>query len=221
MNASGLIRALKYFIRYTEWYVFGTVAGSILMVAYICLIDADWSFARMQSSIPYTLLYFAVIILFYNGSILEYYWYSLPISFGCRRKNVFLGNLVMDLLFIIQILILYRVSLFAFSPKDETYIPLPFLFSVFLLIEGISKILGIFVLKFGKAGYVLFIISLIVICVGVGFFVGYSGVTDDIGIYLLQIGMDSIWVFLLAGIIVSASANILNYRTVSRYEIRS
>jgi len=225
MTTSGFGRALRFFIRQAEIYVLCIVAGGFLVAAYVWLINGyNVSFQEMLKTVPGSTVYIAMVILFISGMSSVQYWYSLPVSFGCMRKNVFWGNLVLDLLLIGEIAVFYFLTKDLFrvdTAQSETV----FIFAAFFLLEGVSRFLGIAAAKWGKAIYVVMIIGVVGISMSAGFIVGYAGasgilvsVTDVLGGDILQNGQ---WIILAAGAVFCIAGNAANWRILRVFEVKA
>lgn len=223
MTASGFGRALRYFVRQAEIYVLCAAGGGFLMAAYIWLVNGyNMSFLEMLKTVPNAAGYIAMIVLFTSGISCIQYWYSLPISFGCIRKNAFWGNLIMDLLVITETAAFYFLTVCLFQ-VDVTQFEIAFNFAAFLLLEGISKCLGIAAAKWGKGVYVIMIAGVVGISMSIGFLVGYAGVsgilipvTDVLGEGIVRNGQ---WIILAIGAVLCIAGNIANWRILRVFEV--
>lgn len=224
MTTSGFGRALRYFVRQAEIYVLCAVGGGFLIAAYIWLVNSsDVSFLEMLKKVPSAAGYTAMVILFTSGISSVQYWYSLPISFGCIRKNAYWGNLVMDLLIIAEIVVFYFLTVNLFQ-ADVTQFEAAFNIAALLLLEGVSKFLGIAAAKWGKIVYTIMIIGVIGFSMSMGFFVGYAGasgilisVTDVLGEGIVQNGQ---WIILVIGAVLCIAGNTANWRILRVFEVK-
>lgn len=224
MTASGFGRALRYFVRQAEIYVLCAVGGGFLIAAYMWLVNSyDVSFLEMLKTVPNAAGYVAMVILFTSGISSVQYWYSLPISFGCIRKNAFWGNLVMDLLVIAEIVVFYFLTVNLFQ-VDVAQFEAAINIAVLLLLEGVSKFLGIAAAKWGKIVYTIMIIGVIGFSMSMGFFVGYAGasgilisVTDVLGEGIVQNGQ---WIILVIGAVLCIAGNTANWRILRVFEVK-
>lgn len=225
MTAGGFGRALRYYVRQAEIYVLCAVGGGFLMAAYIWLINSyDMSFLEMLKTVPNAAGLVTMVILFTNGISSVTYWYSLPISFGCIRKNAFWGNLIMDLLIIAEFAVFYFLTVHLFQ-VDVTQTEIAFNFAAFLLLEGLSRFLGIAAAKWGKVVYAVMIIGVIGISMSTGFLVGYAGmsgilisVTDVLGEEIVQNGQ---WIILMIGAVLCIAGNTANWRILRAFEVKA
>lgn len=225
MTTNGFARALRYFIRQAEIYVLCAIGGGFLMAAYIWLINGyGMSLQDMLETVPNSAGYMAMIIVFISGISSVQYWYSLPISFGCIRKNAFWGNLLMDLLVIAETAVFYFITAKLFH-AETTQFEIILSFAAFLLLEGVSRFLGIAAAKWGKAVYVVMIITVIGSCMSAGFLVGYAGasgvpisVTDVLGEGIVQNGQ---WIVLAIGAALCMMGNAANWRILRTFEVKA
>lgn len=225
MIASGVGRSLKYFIRQAEIYVLCMGAGSFALAAYMWLLSGSRvSLTEMLKSVPSAATMIAMILLFTNGVTAPQFWYSMPISFGCLRKNAYWGSIVMDFLLMIQTFIFYFITSHVFH-MDLVQFEILFYIAMFLLVEGLSKFMGMASMKWGKAAYVVMIIGILVISMSVGFVVGYAGVsgnlislTDVLGESFVR---NSQWVILGISTAFCMIGNVASWHILKGYEVKT
>lgn len=226
-NAGGKKRVLKYFLYYTELYVLCTLGGTVVMTLYMALLNNNISAGPVFVSVPSMILSVAVILILTSGMTRGQYGYSIPVSFGCIRKNVFLGNLMMDFFYIIQVLVLYETAVFVIQTRTETVkIPMPVLVSLLLFVEGTAGLLGAAAVKCGKLAYIFFIVLVIVGSIGVGILVGFSSDfgSETVIFYVFRGGATAAsfyWILFAASAVLSAAANFANYRLIRYFEVRA
>lgn len=222
-KASGLGRTMRYFMRYVCQYMAGTVLGAFGMPVYMWVINgASLSFGEMLQEAPNMMVFVSMMVLMGIGLSAGQYWYSAPISFGCLRKHVFWGNFAMDMLYIAGSACLYQVMALIIRPAKILF-AVPTVVALFLAMEGVTRLLGIANLKWGRAGKVLMAACMIMVTVGFVFFVGFFGImgTEATGILtdkMLEGPMQ--WAGLAIGAAVSIIANIANYQMLMKYEVR-
>lgn len=224
MLAGGFGRACRYFVRQAELYVLCSVAGGFLMVAYMWMINSfDASFMEVVKLVPNAAVYIAMIVLFTSGISATQYWYSVPISFGCLRKHAFFGNLLMNLLVVVQTAVFYFVALQLFHVQASGFEAV-FYLAAFLLLEGGSKFLGIAAMKWGKTVYVIMIIGIIAFSMCMGFVVGYAGVSGMVSPVTSVLGEEIAkhgqWV-LGIGAVLCVAANAASWRMLKVFEIKA
>lgn len=225
MKTSGLDRALRYFIRQAELFVLCTAGGSFAMSGYIWLINGNgFSFQEILAGIPSAIVMLSMIVLFSISMSSAQYWYSIPISFGCRRKNAFFGNLVMEILFIAQSFVLYAAAVYVLQ-TDVFPVSISLILALYLVIEGLSKLLGIAAMKWGKAAYIVMTIIIVLISISGGMMAVFVREGDE-GVSLAAVlggYLESSWKWLglLLGAGVCAAANIAGYRILSHFEVKA
>lgn len=220
MRKDGWRCALWYFIRQAERYVLTAAALGVAMSAYIWLIQGD-NIQELLHTIPNTVIGVAFIILFTTGISSAGYYYSTPISFGCLRKHAFLGNLLMNDLIITECLLLYWL-MGSLMRIQQPYIVC--IIAFFLMVEGISKFIGIVCMKWGKAVYIAITIGVAFIYGAIGFAVFYRGAFEKIRfvMYIDGKGMQAIqWIVLAVGSMISAAANMGSWREIRKFEVRT
>lgn len=221
MKTSGLDRALRYFIRQAELFVLCLAGGSFAMSGYIWLISGNgFSFQEMLAGVPSAIVMLSMVVLFSMSMSSAQYWYSIPISFGCRRKNAFLGNLVMEILFIAQSFVLYEAAVYVLQ-TDVFPVSTSLILALYLVIEGLSKLLGIAAVKWGKAAYIVMTVVIVLISISGGMmavFAREGSLAVFLGGYLESSWK---WLGLLLGAVVCAAANIAGYRILSHFEVKA
>ncbi|MCI9124514.1 MAG: hypothetical protein HFH35_10620 [Eubacterium sp.] len=222
MKKSGITRALRYFIGIGEQYVLCAAGLGAAMTIYMWLINSSASFSDMLTSIPGSILFIAGTILYVTGVSVVQQCYSLLISMGCRRRNVFAGNLVMDLLYIAQCIILYEVLERIFNPRHQPVSAL-FVLAVYLLVEAFGKLSGIVVVKFGKLSRMVFFGATVGIAISAAVYFSLSG-GADIQIWADELtGKDALlvqWVLAGAAAACCAGSYVFLWRLLKNYEVR-
>ncbi len=224
MKISGLDRALRYFIRQAELYVLCLIAGSFAMSGYIWLIQGyDRGILEMLKSVPSGIVFISIIVLYSSGMSSAQYWYSIPISFGCRRKNAFIGNLAMNMLFIAESLVFYMLAV-RILQTDVFAVSMAVILPVYLVMEGISKLLGIAVIKWGKVTFIVMTAALVMASVFCGFLIFFAGEGKE-ALALISVSEKYLtfpwkWAGLLAGTGICAAANVAGYRILSHFEVK-
>lgn len=226
MKASGLGRALRYFIRYAELYVLYLAVGSFVMAAYICLMNGmDFHLRAILLTVPRMEICLSVIFIFTSGICTWNYAYYIPISFGCRRWNAFLGILSMDAVLIAECLVLYKLMEAKFNPGGILFdlFETPVLLAVFIFTEAVSRLIGAIASKFGKLAYlILIIVSTMAITVFIIWIV--FSTTAKWGFLGSRISGNGKlawqWILLLASTALSVVAHAVNWHMLYRYEVR-
>lgn len=221
MRKGGWRCVCRYFIMQAERYVLTAAALGVAMSAYIWLIQGD-NIQELLHSIPNTVIGIAFIIVFTTGISSAGYYYSTPISFGCLRKHAFMGNLLMNALIMTECLLSYWLmgSLMHIEQPDIVC-----MIAFFLTVEGISKLLGIASVKWGKAVYIAITIGVAFICGATGFAVAYGGEFEKIRFLKFIDGQGRIqtmqWSILAVGSIISVAANMGSWRMIRKFEVRT
>lgn len=218
MKADGLSRALRYFVRQAELYVLGIFGGSFVFMVYQWLIMADdTSISDMIGMLPNILLYLSLIVILTIGVSVTQTYYPMLISFGCRRRNVFLGNLFLHLMLMVQSLILYKIFAEIFGDGESTF-GMPMLIAIYLITSGISQLIGIVKMKWGKIATVLLVIVFMGAGMGAGFILAFSG-TDD---FFVKFNWSAVsWTLVLTGVCICAAVNAVSWRVLCRYEVKA
>ncbi len=223
MKVSGFDRALRYFFYQSQLYVICTISGSLAMTLYIWLINGSVEiFNDLLTVIPGTMTYVSMIVLFTIAATAGQYWYPMLISFGCRRKNVFWGHLFMVFLFMTEIFAIDKISE-KLLHTDVLSLDTWTLLALYLFIEGISTLMNIFTIKWGRRSQVLVIVVILAISMGYGFFMAFSESSISISAipFLGRLAASWQWMRLLSGAAFCLAANAANYRILSRYEIKA
>lgn len=221
MRKSGWRCVCWYFIMQAERYVLTAAALGAAMSAYIWLVQGD-DIQELLHTIPNAVIGVAFLLLFTTGISSAGYYYSIPISFGCLRKHAFWGNLLMNALMITECLLLYRLmgSLMHVEQPDVVC-----MISSFLIVEGISKFLGIAFIKWGKAVYIAITIGVAFICGAIGFAVAYGVEFEKIWFLMFIDGKGRMqtmeWSILAVGSIIFAAANMGSWRVIRKFEVRT
>lgn len=223
MRKDGWGRALWYFIRQAQYFVLTAVAGGFLMAAYVWVLRGDeLSVQELLRMIPVCAEYGALIVIFSGGVSSAIYWYSTTISFGCLRKHAFWGTVVMDGLVIMESMLFY-VVMSALLQTEQT--ELMYFASMFLMAEGIAKLLGLAFMRWGKAAYVMMIVVIFLVCVIAGFAVGYGGMSGRVISLMSFPGIDAAqkiqWLLLAVSGFVFLAANTGSWRMIRKYEVRT
>lgn len=168
------------------------------------------SMERMKSSLQFISWYAEVyIILVFNVSFFTSY---LPVilSFNTIRKSIFKARLTLNL---IIILISVGINIGILSINNKLHAANIFLaISMYLLILGISNLMGILIVKYGKRGYLAFIL-VGGICGGIcgGFSSAiFSAVKNNI--FIISLSIISILIF--------AISSYFELITLKKYEIK-
>lgn len=218
MKADGLSRALRYFVRQAELYVLGIFGGSFVFMVYQWLIMADdTSISDMIGMLPNILLYLSLIVVLTIGVSVTQTYYPMLISFGCLRRNVFLGNLFLHLMLMVQSLILYKIFAEVFGDEKSTF-GMPVLLAIYLITSGISQLIGIVKMKWGKIATVLLVIVFMAGGMGAGFILAFSR-TDD---FFVKFNWSVVsWPLVLTGVCICAAVNAVSWRVLCRYEVKA
>lgn len=221
MKTNGFDRSLRYFAEQTEIYVLGTIGGGILMTVYMQLINGG-SFTNMLNTIPATIFYVSAVVILTLISNFEQYWFPILISFGCRRKNIFWGQLFMLFLFIIETLAVYQLSGYLFNTGT---LPFSFLtaFALDLAVAAVTAFFNIAMLRWGKFIYIFMVIAMVAVSMAFGMWIGFFGSSGSNPSVLLinQWPISRQLLVLGAGIALFTAANIMNYHTLKIYEVKA
>ncbi len=193
------------------------------MILYMWLIggNAIGNLAESMSFVPSYLLLITVIVLITVNFSAGQNWYSIPISFGCLRKNAFLGHLCMDFLYIIESIAVYQIMLLVFHSNARSRIGLPLLLALLLSMEGISKLVGTAMIKWNKiVGFVICMIVLMAFLSAVFVIVDASAEEFGSGVFMQLYEFSLHWYVLLVGLAIYALTNIISYRFISSYEVK-
>ena len=222
MNQSGLKRAMRYFIRQAEIYVMTIFAGSFGMACYQRLVLGEpLKAVETLRLVPGMILCLAFVVLFATGAGAGQTGYSMLISFGCRRKYVFLGNQVMNLLVAGESLILFEMMTLIITSRNQLWL-LPLAAAVFLAFSGVSQLVGTAAVMWGKKVYyiMLVVFTVVVVSIGMVVVIVWNGVLvkadflDALHQPVYQAGV------LLAATAVSGLSGIFTYRQLSSLEVR-
>lgn len=225
MNQSGLKRALRYFIRQAEIYVLLIFAGSFVMAGYQRLVTGDsMKITEILQMVPEMIACLTTVVIFVMGAGDGRTWYSMLISFGCRRKHVFWGSLVMFLLVAGESLVLIEVTSLILNAGNLSWL-LPLMAAIFLIVEGISQLIGVVAVKWGRAVYAVMLVLmvlLILISIGIGMFVMVVFRGAQIQAVFLDKCREPLYQagILLAGAAVCILSNAVTYRLLSDFEVR-
>lgn len=223
MRKNGWGRALRYFIQQAQSFVLTAIAGGFLMSAYVWVLRGDEvSTKALFQMIPGSAIFVALMVLFTGEMSSATYWYSTTISFGGLRKHVFWGTLVMDGLVMMESLVFY-VAMSALLHAGQT--DLLYFASMFLLVEGIAKLLGLASIKWGKVVNVLMIIGVAFICGMIGFVAVYGGMSGSVVSIAAVLGDDKPqtvqWLLLAVSGVVFLVTNTGSWRIFRKYEVRA
>lgn len=222
MKTNGFDRPLRYFIQQAELYVIVTIGGSILMSAYIWLINNGISFSDIRNTIPASIFYVSTVMILSITTNCGQYWFPLLISFGCRRKNIFGGYLAMLVIFIFETSAIYQLSGIILHRKALPF-PIITALTISLTVAGITTIFSIAMLRWGKIAYILMIFFIVATSM---VFILRTELFDSDSLSL-TISLADSWpaprqlLLLIISAAVCAAANIMNYRTLSIYEIKA
>lgn len=219
MKQSAWGRALRYYIRQAENYELTTIIGGFCMSLYIWLVgEGTLEIRGLFFLMPTTVFYLAIIMIFSCG--ISFDQVVTPVMFGCLRKYVFWGSLVMDGLFMAETLVFYLISTSLLEMDRSGF---AFKLSLFLMIEGVSKFLGMAAIKWGKMVYTIMCIGIVLISMGVGFVIAYArmgGSLDWIASFLSHSGRGQ-WLLLGMGIVVCVVSLFGSWHILKKFEVRS
>lgn len=223
MKKNGIKRALWYFIGIGEQYVLCAAGLGAAMTVYMWLINSSAGFSDILTSVPGSILFASGAILYITGVTAVQQWYSLLISMGCQRRNVFAGNLVMDLLYIVQCIILYEGLERMLNPRHKS-ISILFVLAAYLLLEAFAKLSGIVIMKWGKLS------AVVVAGVLVGVSGGMAVYFSLMGSVHMQLWADKLmsgktqavqWMLAGAAAAVCAGSYAALWRFLKNYEVRA
>jgi len=222
MKTNGFDRAMRYFVREAELYVLGTIGGSILLSVYMWLIINRGNFFEILDKFPVSFFYTSAVIILSITATAGQRWFPMLISLGCRRKNIFWGHLLMLFLFILQTLALYQLSGFI-SGAEKLPLQLFTILTIDLAVAGVTTFLNIAMLRWGKIIYILMVILIVAISMFYGMWAGLyapSGANSSV-LLIEQWPILPRLILFTACLAVFTAANILNYRTLSTYEVKA
>lgn len=155
MRKSGLGRALYYFCSQAQVYVAGILTGSFAMAVYYWFVGAynpDESLRDAMHLVPAMLVSITIFVLFMvnMGSVQK--WYAMAVSFGCLRKNAFLGVFAMNMQIAVESLILFGALVYFFKWDGGTVLLLS-IAVLYLAAEGCAQLIGAACWKWGKIAY--------------------------------------------------------------------
>lgn len=230
MTATGFKRALRYFVRQAGLYVLCTIGGSFAMALYMWIVNGNsGGIFEVLKMVPFVDLWMTGIELFAIGVSSYHYCYEIPVSFGCIRKNAFWGTFAMDLFVIAGGMLFYFLSSVWFSMDTKDIkakgIEAVIILSLFLLLEGFAKAIGITTMKWGKAAYVIMVAGIIFISISFGVFISLSGISGMIAMLAGWLGMDVMrfwhWTLLAAAAAASIAANAVSWHFLKRFEVKA
>lgn len=218
MKQSAWGRALRYYVRMAESYELVALAGGFFMALYVWLINERVS--ELCRMLPVAVLCFAMIILFSVGTSFAQYGYFIPVTFGCLRKYAFWGNLVMDGLFIAETLVFYLALTRLLDMSQTGFVSG---LSLFLIIEGFSRFLGIASMKWGKAVYTIVLIGIVLFSMVLVFVLAYAGMggSFDSFTFFFDNPMEGQWLLFGTGLIICVASICLCWRMLREFEVRS
>lgn len=195
------------------------------MAAYMWLVNGEgMGFWELFQRIPSVTLWLLAIILFSNGISAYQHWYSMPVSFGCLRKHAFCGNLVMDLLVMGEGVIFYFLASAWFQVEVHDVV-MRLILALLLLVEGISKIIGVSAMRWGKAAYVVMMIGIVAFSMAFGFLVGYTDTSGMLVSMSTFFGLDIIqtgqWMLIAVAVLVCLTANTVSWRMLRCFEVKA
>lgn len=225
MRVHAFGRSCRFFVRQAELLVCGAVAGSVFMAAYIWLINGEsFAWQELLEYVPHAVISVSMIIMLMNGlsSYSFQYLYSVPVSFGCLRKHAFNGMLVMNGLIMAESLLLYWILTKLLHMGQAE---LPMSLALFLIVEGLSQLGGVILVKWGRAGTVCMIIVCVAVSASYGFAVSYAGMSGVILSVSAVFGKEMVrhwqWLALAAGAVVCLAANAVSWQFVKKWEVRA
>ncbi len=223
MSRSGLGRSLKYFFWQAQLYAALILGGSLVMAAYQRIVaNASMSLSDIIHSVPGAVIMLTYVVLFTTGQSAGQYWYSMLISFGCRRIHVFLGHLAMNLLVISESLLVSGLLSYVLHSDSINIFGFPLIFAASLVLEGASKLLGIAIMKWGRIAYVIMIFSIVILCIAFGMFSAFA--EESTGpVFTINSLLNPAQQQLLTAvsILFCTAANMISYRMVKYYEVKA
>lgn len=225
MIGIGFGRTLRYAARQAQMYMLSIAGCSLGFAVWEWIVmNGELTVVDMIAMVPGMLMWIAMVILLVTGMSSGQSWYALLISYGCRRKNAFLGQLAMNLMIIVQSVILYEILELVIK-SSERYFGIQAILAVLLAVEGMSQLVGAAVIKWGKAAYLAMILVIMLVCLvlgfGYGFMAGYGKFDiPDYGLFDKMITFAKQWWMILAGAAVCAVMNILGWFMLRNYEVK-
>lgn len=225
MKKYGFGRALYYFTRQAQFYVAGIFLGSFALAVYYWFVNGNSAvgFGDMIELTPAILVWITVLVLTTSSLETTQRRFSMLISFGCCRKNAFLGKLAMNLQIIVESLILFALLMRYFDWNGRSML-FVLVIILYLVSEGGAQLLGIAALKWGKIAYIISVI----LCTGFIFGVAMTIMTITNSFVnswwrIPQQIAKPMWQYLAlvtAGIF-CMMANAVSYRSLRKYEVKN
>lgn len=219
---NGMRRAMRYFLRMAELSVLYTAALSVGMAVYMWLIG-NHDLRDAVASFPNMLLLIAVLMLYISRMTAGQQIYGPLISMGCRRRNIFWGMLLMEFVYAVQCVLLYRILHRLLNPADRP-VGLLAVLAFFLLIDGVSGLSGIAMMKWGRIAHIVFVVMIGVISAAAGMcavmFAGSVIADTWIGIVTESVNFRQC-MMALAGAGIFVASGFLSWRFLRNYEIRT
>ena len=168
MKRGGLGRALYYFTRLAQIYAAGIFLGSFALALYYWFVggNSGMGFEDIIELTPAMLVWITLLVLMSSSLGTTQRLFSMLISFGCRRKDAFLGKLVMNLQIMVESLVLFAVLTHYFDWDGRTFL-LILVIILYLVSEGGAQLIGIAASKWGKIAYMFAVMLCTVFIVGV------------------------------------------------------
>lgn len=214
MNGFG--RTLRYFLYRAQIYALCIMLGGAAMAVYKWAVqDHAGSFRDLLAAIPVTWMPILSVVLFSVGTSFGYF-FSMLVSFGCRRIHVILGNLAMNLLLILEC-VFFSWLLTSWLGKKESVMYQPMILGALFLLEGLTQLIGAAMAKWGKNVYLIFVFFVFVIAFLAGILVQTMHIQNIIDVMFLHIGQE--WI-ILAGAAICMAEHLIVYRFMRNYEVK-
>lgn len=222
MKKGGLGRTLYYFTCKAQLYMAGILAGSFVMAIYQWFLISDdaLDFSDILDRTTVMLAFITFLVLFTAGMEFVQKWLAVLVSFGCSRKNVFLGGIAMHLQIILESLVLFEVLMW-FSGWEKGTLLLSLAAALYLVSQGISQLMGAAAQKWGRtAGLVLAIVFFIFGVTMANLLL--AGRPPGALLQWVQEIVKPVWqCFLVAAAgTFCVVANLVSYRIISGYEVK-
>ncbi len=209
-----MIRAIRYFEREERINILTMVITMLAITAYFWLLfPADLLGTLELPQLVVSFLTFFVSIIMVSDVIQSYSRrYTLMISGGILRRDVFLSQAVQEIVYpLLYVLLIIAVRLSTGIPFTVSYVCT--IIGMFYCSAGFGNILAIVTDRFGRAAYVAFIV--VVAALG-----GVMGGFSSQGGFSVLVYVD-IPLLILVGPLVLAGSFFFLYRSIMKIEVRS
>lgn len=218
MKKTGFGRSFRYFGRQAWMYAVYIPVFAFFMTLWMYLLSNHGSFQDRLEMIPQLTASGTFIILLTTNVTLGQSLYPVLASFGCLRRNFLAGSLLMNLLVIAISQTMFAASMHLFTDGKQMWV-LPVTAAAYLVTAGLSQLMGIAGIRWGRTVYYVYIFFVGIICVAAG---GMAAVAGDGEVILFDIDIRAMrYQILLAGAAVCALTTIAGYSILKKYEVKA